>query len=132
AETGKSNGTGRGARQTRRSLGCRASRAPAGPRAARNARASADALVRGAPHNDQPPKPCTDARTSALMTNPSADPVRDNPLLADTGLPRFDLIRPEHVEPALRRPLAAQRAANDDAAPLEQPGPDWLARAERS
>ena len=65
------------------------------------------------------------------MTNPSADPVRDNPLLADTGLPRFDLIRPEHVEPALRRTLDAQRAAIDEAARVERPDLDWLARVER-
>jgi len=63
--------------------------------------------------------------------NASADPITDNPLLADTGLPRFDRIRPEHVEPALRRTLEAQRAAIAEAERVERPGIDWLARLER-
>ena len=33
----------------------------------------------------------------------------DNPLLEDSSLPRFDAIRPEHVEPAISRLLAEQR-----------------------
>src|SRR5690606_11861930 len=61
----------------------------------------------------------------------SADPSSDNPLLADTGLPRFDRIRPEHVEPAVRRTLEAQRAAIAEAERVERPGIDWLARLER-
>ena len=34
----------------------------------------------------------------------------DNPLLQDTPLPRFDAIAPEHVEPAIARLIAEQRA----------------------
>src|SRR6202167_2582356 len=34
----------------------------------------------------------------------------DNPLLDETPLPRFDAIRPEHVEPAISRLIAEQRA----------------------
>src|ERR1700689_2589229 len=34
----------------------------------------------------------------------------DNPLLEDAPLPRFDAIRPEHVEPAISRLIAEQRA----------------------
>ena len=34
----------------------------------------------------------------------------DNPLLNTDGLPRFGAIRPEHVEPAVRHELAANRA----------------------
>ena len=37
----------------------------------------------------------------------------DNPLLADTGLPRFSAIRPEHVEPAVDALLADYRARID-------------------
>jgi len=33
----------------------------------------------------------------------------DNPLLDDAPLPRFDLIRPEHIEPAMSRLIAEQR-----------------------
>ena len=61
----------------------------------------------------------------------SADPITDNPLLAETGLPRFDRIRPEHVEPALRSTLDAQRAAIAEAERVERPDIEWLARLER-
>src|ERR1700722_8400338 len=37
-------------------------------------------------------------------------PMSDNPLLQDTPLPRFDAIRPEHVEPAISSLIAQQRA----------------------
>lgn len=37
----------------------------------------------------------------------------DNPLLAQTGLPRFSAIRPEHVEPAIDAVLADYRAGID-------------------
>lgn len=37
----------------------------------------------------------------------------DNPLLADSGLPRFSAIRPEHVEPAIDAVLADYRAGID-------------------
>ena len=36
--------------------------------------------------------------------------LSDNPLLAETPLPRFDAIRPEHVEPAIAHLIAQQRA----------------------
>ena len=36
--------------------------------------------------------------------------IADNPLLQDTPLPRFDAIRPEHVEPAISHLIAQQRA----------------------
>ena len=38
------------------------------------------------------------------------DTTADNPLLANSPLPRFDAIRPEHVEPAISRLIAEQRA----------------------
>ena len=65
------------------------------------------------------------------MTNASADPIADNPLLAPDGLPRFDLIRPEHIEPAVRRTLEAQRAAVAEAERVDRPDVAWLARVER-
>src|ERR1700722_18292150 len=34
----------------------------------------------------------------------------DNPLLQDTLLPRFDLLQPQHVEPAISSLIAEQRA----------------------
>jgi Zn-dependent oligopeptidase len=34
----------------------------------------------------------------------------DNPLLQDAPLPQFDVIAPEHVEPAISRLIAEQRA----------------------
>src|ERR1700689_2844159 len=36
--------------------------------------------------------------------------IADNPLLQDTPLPRFDAIRPEHVEPAISHLIAQQPA----------------------
>ncbi|MFI4969623.1 MAG: M3 family metallopeptidase, partial [Lysobacterales bacterium] len=39
--------------------------------------------------------------------------TNDNPLLAATGLPRFSVIRPEHVEPAVDTVLAGYRSAID-------------------
>src|SRR5476649_1614703 len=41
---------------------------------------------------------------------PMSAVLSDNPLLQDTPLPRFDAIRPEHVEPAIARLIAEQRA----------------------
>ena len=38
--------------------------------------------------------------------NEEQSTLNDNPLLLTDGLPRFDLIRPEHVEPAVRQVLA--------------------------
>jgi oligopeptidase A len=45
----------------------------------------------------------------------------NNPLLGDSPLPRFDAILPEHVEPALRETLAAQRARLAELAALPEP-----------
>jgi oligopeptidase A len=39
-----------------------------------------------------------------------SDPNADNPLLQEVPLPRFDAIRAEHVEPAIARLIAEQRA----------------------
>jgi hypothetical protein len=44
------------------------------------------------------------------MSAAIADDPTNNPLLEDTPLPRFDAIRPEHVEPAISRLIAEQRA----------------------
>src|SRR5579862_7079701 len=38
------------------------------------------------------------------------DTTAENPLLANSPLPRFDAIRPEHVEPAITQLIAQQRA----------------------
>ncbi|HEY8521494.1 MAG TPA: M3 family metallopeptidase [Gammaproteobacteria bacterium] len=54
-----------------------------------------------------------------------------NPLLAATDLPAFDAIRPEHVEPAVRRTLDEQRAALARAERVAEPSLDWLAALER-
>jgi oligopeptidase A len=45
----------------------------------------------------------------------------DNPLLAQEPLPAFASIRPEHVEPAVRELLSANRARIDELSRLEQP-----------
>jgi len=47
--------------------------------------------------------------------------LSNNPLLGDAPLPRFDAIRPEHVEPAVRATLAAQRARLTEIAALPAP-----------
>jgi Zn-dependent oligopeptidase len=39
-----------------------------------------------------------------------SDAMADNPLLVQVSLPRFDAIRPEHVEPAISHLIAEQRA----------------------
>ncbi|HEX7079787.1 MAG TPA: M3 family metallopeptidase [Gammaproteobacteria bacterium] len=54
-----------------------------------------------------------------------------NPLLTADGLPRFDRIRPEHVEPAVRATLAEQRDAVRRAEAAERPDVEWLAELER-
>jgi oligopeptidase A len=54
-----------------------------------------------------------------------------NPLLATTGLPAFDAIRPEHVEPAVRQVLADQRAALSEAERATAPDLGWLRQLER-
>ena len=43
----------------------------------------------------------------------------DNPLLGQEPLPRFDAIRPEHVEPAVRELLAREPRAHRGAAQAE-------------
>jgi oligopeptidase A len=45
----------------------------------------------------------------------------DNPLLAHAPLPPFAVIRPEHVEPAMREVLAASRARIDELAAVDAP-----------
>ncbi len=45
----------------------------------------------------------------------------DNPLLGQQPLPAFASIRPEHVEPAVRELLSANRARIDELSRLEQP-----------
>ena len=47
--------------------------------------------------------------------------MEKNPLLAHAPLPAFAVIRPEHVEPAMREVLAAGRARIDELAALDQP-----------
>ena len=41
-------------------------------------------------------------------------PTTDNPLLQSEGLPKFDRIRPEHVEPAIRELLTRLHASLDE------------------
>ena len=45
----------------------------------------------------------------------------ENPLLAHASLPAFAVIRPEHVEPAMREVLAASRARIDELAAVGEP-----------
>jgi oligopeptidase A len=49
-----------------------------------------------------------------------------NPLLASRTLPRFSAVKPEHVEPAVRELLAAQRRALVAAESVSAPDLDWL------
>ena len=58
------------------------------------------------------------------MNEPTAE--RDNPLLAPSPLPSFAAIKPEHVEPAVREVLAAQRRALTVAESVGTPSLDWL------
>src|SRR5450755_2110588 len=44
-----------------------------------------------------------------------------NPLLAETTLPAFNSIRPEHVEPAMREVIASNRARIEELAALSEP-----------
>jgi oligopeptidase A len=50
----------------------------------------------------------------------------NNPLLADTPLPRFDAMLPEHVEPAVRATLEGQRARIAEIAALGAPSFDTV------
>jgi oligopeptidase A len=54
-----------------------------------------------------------------------------NPLLAPGALPAFTAIRPEHVEPAVRRVLEDQRAALEVAERVAEPTLSWLRDLER-
>jgi oligopeptidase A len=61
------------------------------------------------------------------MTDPTST---GNPLLAPTALPNFGAIRPEHVEPAVREVLAAQRRALAAVEAVAAPNLDWLRQLE--
>jgi oligopeptidase A len=54
-----------------------------------------------------------------------------NPLIDSRPLPAFAAVRPEHVEPAVRRVLAEQRAALTECERVTEPGFDWLRHVER-
>src|SRR4029079_16209535 len=54
-----------------------------------------------------------------------------NPLLASRGLPAYSAVKPEHVEPAVRELLAAQRRALVVAEGVATPDLDWLRGLER-
>ena len=54
-----------------------------------------------------------------------------NPLLEEHELPKFSAIKPEHVEPAVRELLAAQRRALVTAEGTPAPDLDWLKSLER-
>jgi oligopeptidase A len=62
-----------------------------------------------------------------MSTNPEQD---QNPLLSTSGLPRFGSIKPEHVRPAVRRVLDAERARLDELSAVEAPSLDWLREIE--
>jgi oligopeptidase A len=54
------------------------------------------------------------------------DATAGNPLLAARALPPFSAIKPEHVEPAVRELVAAQRRALSMAEGIPVPDLDWL------
>ena len=54
-----------------------------------------------------------------------------NPLLEPHALPNFSAIKPEHVEPAVRKLLAEQRRALEAAESVSEPDLDWLKGLER-
>jgi oligopeptidase A len=56
-----------------------------------------------------------------MAAGKSAEARMDNPLLAQEALPAFKSIRPEHVEPAVRELLAANRARIGELASLATP-----------
>jgi oligopeptidase A len=64
------------------------------------------------------------------MTGGYASPD-DNPLLGADPLPEFTAIRPEHVAPAVRKTLAAERSALAAAERITEPDIDWLRSIER-
>jgi len=57
--------------------------------------------------------------------------VPGNPLIESGPLPAFSAVRPEHVEPAVRRVLAQQRAALEAAERVAEPDLNWLRGLER-
>jgi oligopeptidase A len=54
-----------------------------------------------------------------------------NPLLASRVLPAYSAVKPEHIEPAVRELLAAQRRALVAAESVTTPDLDWLRNLER-
>src|SRR4029077_2280150 len=83
----------------------------------RGERTSSSAPYRGrrGPHNACTPK-------AATMATVAADgKCMENPLLGQEPLPQFLKIRPEHVEPAVRELLSANRARIGELASLPQP-----------
>src|SRR5688572_12719732 len=56
-----------------------------------------------------------------MRPSPSGRGSMDNPLLAQAPLPAFAAIRPEHVEPAVREVLAANRSRIDELTALGDP-----------
>jgi oligopeptidase A len=62
---------------------------------------------------------------------PPAAVTTGNPLIDAKPLPPFDSVRPEHVEPAVRRVLAEQRAALAKAERVASPDLEWLRGLER-
>jgi oligopeptidase A len=63
----------------------------------------------------------------AMTDEAAAD---SNPLLQTDALPEFAMIRPEHVEPAVRHTLAEQRDALANAEGVTSPEIDWLQQLE--
>src|SRR5262245_38341927 len=61
----------------------------------------------------------------------SATEPNANPLLASRVLPAYSAVKPEHVEPAVRELLAAQRRALVAAESITTPDLDWLRSLER-
>ena len=54
----------------------------------------------------------------------------ENPLLGYTGLPPFGSIKAEHVRPAVRQVLDAERARLEQLSAVEAPSIDWLREIE--
>jgi oligopeptidase A len=72
------------------------------------------------------------SRAVGTPAAPSAvDFAAGNPLIEAGPLPAFDAVRPEHVEPAVRRVLAEQRAALQRAESVNEPSLAWLHDVER-
>jgi oligopeptidase A len=74
-----------------------------------------------------------DAASAASHTgaaNPGAY-APGNPLIESGPLPAFDAVRPEHVEPAVRRVLAQQRAVLAQCEQIAEPSLAWLRDVER-